>query len=216
MRASARSTSPASTRRQVYRRMPLLKPLPKFSARLVIPAPSAQMNYWDDRSIDVVCSDLARPNPARAAARLPVAPSPYSSGRLRPAISSREPPVRPGWPRPSSHAPARPCPTRACALSTACCRRSRSFCLSGLFPRPFTLAALLFPFVGESGLPLRRLVDGAGGGLLRCTAFRLAGSFRRSFAAAQIGGQFGVLAEGPVGSDGAPENDARLLPWSQR
>ncbi len=33
---------------------------------------------------------------------------------------------------------------------------------SGLFLRPFKLAALLFPFVVESGLSLRSLVDGAG------------------------------------------------------
>ena len=50
----------------------------------------------------------------------------------------------------------------------------------GLFPRPFTLAPLLLPFEGESGLSLRRLVDGAGGRLLRLWAFRLAGGFRRS------------------------------------
>src|SRR3954463_8988149 len=29
----------------------------------------------------------------------------------------------------------------------------------GLLPRPFNIAALLFPFVGESGLSLRSLVD---------------------------------------------------------
>jgi hypothetical protein len=49
-------------------------------------------------------------------------------------------------------------------------------------------AALLFPFVVESGLSLRSLVDGTGRRLLRFTALRLAGGFRRSFAVAQIGG----------------------------
>ena len=58
----------------------------------------------------------------------------------------------------------------------------------GLFLRPFKLAAPLFPFVVESGLSLRSLVDGAGGRLLGLTALRLAGGFRRSFAVAQIGG----------------------------
>jgi hypothetical protein len=45
----------------------------------------------------------------------------------------------------------------------------------GLFLRPFKLAALLFPFVVESGLSLRSLVDGAGGRLLRLTALRPCG-----------------------------------------
>lgn len=47
----------------------------------------------------------------------------------------------------------------------------------GLFLRPFKLPALLLPFVGESGPPLRSLVDGARGRLLRLWAFRLAGGF---------------------------------------
>ena len=59
-----------------------------------------------------------RPKPARAAARRPVAPSPYPSARLRLAISSQESPLRLGWPRPSSHDRAPPCPTRP-----ALCRR---------------------------------------------------------------------------------------------
>ena len=50
----------------------------------------------------------------------------------------------------------------------------------GLFLRPFKLAAPLFPFVGESGLSFRSLVDGARGRLLRLWAFRLAGGFRWS------------------------------------
>ena len=55
---------------------------------------------------------MTETNPARAAARLPIAPSPYPSGLLRFAISSREPRPRPGWRRPASRAPARPCPAQ--------------------------------------------------------------------------------------------------------
>jgi hypothetical protein len=81
----------------------------------------------------------------------------------------------------------------------------------GLFPRSFALAVLPFPFVGESGLPLRRLVDGAGGSLLGFGPLRRADAFRRSSVAAQIGGQFGMFAEGSVGTDGSSEDDARFL-----
>src|ERR1700680_4779423 len=51
---------------------------------------------------------------------------------------------------------------------------------SGLFPRPFKFAALLFPFEGESGLSLCRLVDGAGGIFfaLRPSDFRAASLVR--------------------------------------
>ncbi len=80
----------------------------------------------------------------------------------------------------------------------------------GLFLRPFTFAGPLLPFVGESGLPLRRLVDWPGGNLLRLVACLLAAGVRRSTLAAQIAGQFGMLAERSVGSDGTPENEARL------
>ena len=80
----------------------------------------------------------------------------------------------------------------------------------GLFPYLFAFAARVLPFVGESGLPLRGLVYGPGRILLRFPAFRLAGSLRRLPAAAQIGGQLGMLAEGAVGADGPLENDARL------
>jgi hypothetical protein len=79
----------------------------------------------------------------------------------------------------------------------------------GLFARPFALAPLLLLFEGESGLSLRRLVDGARGRLPRFTAFRLAGRLRWP-GAAKIAGQFSVLAEGSIGSDGAPEHNARL------
>src|ERR671912_2705420 len=48
------------------------------------------------------------------------------------------------------------------------------FLSGGLLPRPFRLAGPLFPFVGESGLPLRSLVDGPRGRLLRLWPFRLA------------------------------------------
>lgn len=85
------------------------------------------------------------------------------------------------------------------------------FLPGGLFLRPFTRAAPFLPFVGERGFPFRRLVDGTRGRLLRNMALRFAGGVRRSSVAAKIGGQFGMLAEGSVGSDRAPENDARLL-----
>jgi hypothetical protein len=79
----------------------------------------------------------------------------------------------------------------------------------GFFARPFTLAPLLLLFEGESGLSLRRFVERTGGGLLRFTALRLADGLRWS-EAAKIGGQLSMLAEGSVGSDGAPENRARF------
>lgn len=44
-----------------------------------------------------------------------------------------------------------------------------------LFARSFALTPLLLLFEGESGLSLRRLVDGARRRLRRSTAFRLAG-----------------------------------------
>jgi hypothetical protein len=44
----------------------------------------------------------------------------------------------------------------------------------------------------------------------RLAAPRLAIGFPRLSAIAEIGGQFGMFAEGPIGSNGAPENDARL------
>jgi len=44
----------------------------------------------------------------------------------------------------------------------------------------------------------------------RLAAPRLAIGFLRLSAIAEIGGQFGMFAEGPIGSNGAPENDARL------
>ena len=48
------------------------------------------------------------------------------------------------------------------------------FLPGGLFPRPLAIAALLLPFVGDSGLLLRRLVGRPGGCLLRFAAGRLA------------------------------------------
>ena len=75
----------------------------------------------------------------------------------------------------------------------------------GLFPCLITFAARLLPSVGESRLPLRGLVCGLGRTLMRFPAFRRAGSFRSFSAPAQIGGQFGMFAEGSVGADGAPE-----------
>ena len=44
------------------------------------------------------------------------------------------------------------------------------FLPGGLFPRPLAIAALLLPFVGDSGLLLRRLVGRPGGCLLRFAA----------------------------------------------
>jgi hypothetical protein len=51
----------------------------------------------------------------------------------------------------------------------------------GLFIRPFKLAAPPFPFVVESRLSLRSLVDGARERPLRLWAFRLAGGNSISF-----------------------------------
>src|SRR4051794_2633947 len=84
------------------------------------------------------------------------------------------------------------------------------FLPGGLFPRLFELAALLFPLVGQSGLPFCRLADRAGRQhrFARC---RSAGGFCRSCVAPQIRRKISVLAERSVGADGAPENDARLL-----
>jgi hypothetical protein len=67
----------------------------------------------------------------------------------------------------------------------------------GLFLRPFKLAAPPFPFVVESGLSFRNLVDGARGRLFRLWAFRLAGGFRWS-SAAKISGQFSMFVNLPL------------------
>ena len=119
---------------------------------------------------------MTETNPARAAARLPIAPSPYPSGLFRLAISSREPRPRPGWRRPASRAPARPCPTQP-----APCRPPvTAFTLllpGGLFLRPFKLAAPPFPFVVESGLSFRNLIDGARGRLFAFGPFDLRAAF---------------------------------------
>ena len=125
-------------------------------------------------------------NPARAAARLPIAPSPYTSGLVRFAISSREPRPRPGWRRPASRAAAQPCPTQPAPIDRPL-TASTLLLPGGLFLRPFKLAAPPFSFVVESGFSFRNLIDGARGTLLRLRAFRLAGGFRWS-AAAKIGG----------------------------
>ena len=47
----------------------------------------------------------------------------------------------------------------------------------GLFPRPFTLAPFLLLFVGESGLSLRRLVDGREEGFFALRPFDLRAAF---------------------------------------
>src|SRR6187399_2227485 len=70
----------------------------------------------------------------------------------------------------------------------------------GLFLRPFKLAAPPFPFVVESGLSFRNLIDGARGRLFRLWDFRLAGGFRWT-SAAKIGRQLGLFAEGSVSSN---------------
>ena len=49
--------------------------------------------------------------------------------------------------------------------------------LGGLFARPFALSPLLLLFEGESGLSLRRLVDGARGRLLCFLPFDLRAAF---------------------------------------
>jgi len=59
---------------------------------------------------------------------------------------------------------------------------------SNLLARPFPLASFMLFFESEGGLSVNLLVDREGRRLLRFTAFRLAGCFRRSFSAAQIGG----------------------------
>jgi hypothetical protein len=51
----------------------------------------------------------------------------------------------------------------------------------GFFPRPFTIAALLLPFVGGSCLPLRRLVDRLEGSLLRFAGLRACGQLSLIF-----------------------------------
>ena len=132
-------------------------------------------------------------NPARAAARLPIAPSLYPSGLFRLAISSRVHRPRPGWRAAASRAPARPCPAQP-----APCRSplpAFSVLLLAASRSPVTLAPLLLLFEGESGLSFRSLVDGARGRFLRLWAFRLAGGFRWS-AAAKIGGQSACSLKG--------------------
>jgi hypothetical protein len=64
-----------------------------------------------------------------------------------------------------------------------------------LFRRPFALAVLLLPFIGENGLTLRRLIAGARGRALRLAAFRLSGGFCRSSAVAEFGRQQGMLKD---------------------
>ena len=151
---------------------------------------------------------MTEANPAPAATQHPIVPSPYPSGLFRLAISSREPRPRPGWRRPASRAPARPCPTQPAPYRPPV----TAFTLllpGGLFLRPFKLATPPFPFVVESGLSFRSLIDGARGRLLPLWAFRLAGGFRWS-SAAKIGGQLGMFAERSIRSNRAPENDAGL------
>src|SRR6202048_4836478 len=79
-----------------------------------------------------------------------------------------------------------------------------------LFLRLFALAALPLPFVGEGSPVFRGLVGGPASGLLRFPFFRLAWSFLRFPADAQLVRQLGVLVEGTDGSDGPFENDAGL------
>src|SRR3981081_1596555 len=72
-----------------------------------------------------------------------------------------------------------------------------------LLPRTFSLALLLLLLVGESGLPFRRLVDRPGGAPRRFLDLRLAASLLWFFVTvAQIGGEFGMLAERSIGADG--------------
>src|ERR1700692_413208 len=96
----------------------------------------------------------------------------------------------------------------ACALSTACCRRSRSFCLavSSLArssSRRFCSRSKARAAFRSAALSTGRAAFSFPCGLPTFGRLRWSG-------AAQIGGQFGVLGEGSVGADGSPENDARL------
>jgi hypothetical protein len=152
---------------------------------------------------------MTETNLARAAARLPIAPSPYPSGFFgsRSLLESLDLGLDGGG------------PLRVLLLGLI----QRSLCLvdrlltaftlllpGTLFARPFALAAPLLLFEGESGLSLRRLVDGARGRPFCPRTFRLAGGFRWP-GTAKIGGQLGMFAEGSVGSNGTPENNARFL-----
>ena len=122
--------------------------------------PEAENRENQTRSVAEWLGDLA----ARAAAPLSILLSPRPSGHLRLARSSRGPPPQLGCLRSSSHAPAPPCPKPL----VPCRRPAPAFTFllpGGRFPRPLKLAAPLLPLVGESGLPLRRLVDGSRGSL---------------------------------------------------
>ena len=147
---------------------------------------------------------MTETNPARAAAQLPIAPSPYPSGLFRFAISSQEPRPRPGWRQPVSRAPARPCPTQP-----APCRPPDGVHAPSAWrplPSPVQARGSSVPVRSRkrpsAPQPCRRGERKA----LRLSAFRLAGGFRWS--AAKIGGQFGMFAERSVRSNRAPENDA--------
>ncbi|MET4386688.1 hypothetical protein ABIB73_002433 [Bradyrhizobium sp. F1.4.3] len=147
-------------------------------------------------------------NPARAAARLPIAPSPCPSGLLRSALSSREPRSRPGWRRPASRAPARPCP-----MQPAPCRPPADgvHAPSAWPPLPSPVQARGAsvpvrrrerPFVLQ---PCRRGERKVSSPLGHATCGR-----RLWSATAKIGGQLGMFAERSVGSNRTPENDAGL------
>jgi hypothetical protein len=125
---------------------------------------------WLTLSVRAPC----RPSLARAAARLPTAPFPYATGHLRLAIFSRDTALGLGWPLPSSRVRTRPCPK-----PPAPCQRPAAGAHApspgGFFLRAFARAAPLLPFVGESGLPLRRLVGGPDVGLLRACGLSTCG-----------------------------------------
>jgi hypothetical protein len=145
-------------------------------------------------------------NPARAAAQLPIAPSPCPSGLfgLRSLLESLGLGLDGGGPL---RVLLLGLVQRSLRLADRLLPAFTLLLPDGLFARPFTLAAPPFPFVVERGLSFRSLVNGARGKLLRLWAFRLAGGFCWS-SAAKIGGQLGIFAERSVGSNRAPQNDA--------
>ena len=79
----------------------------------------------------------------------------------------------------------------------------------GLFARSFALTPLLLLFEGESGLSRRRLVDGTEEGFFAFGPFGLRAVFF-SPEPPRLVGSSSMLAEGSVGSDWAPEHNARF------
>ncbi|MGY2930567.1 hypothetical protein ACVWZ6_000169 [Bradyrhizobium sp. GM6.1] len=168
---------------------------------------SRSINVWRG-SWPLLVDAATEANPARAARRLPIAPSPYPSGLVRFAISSQEPRPRPESPRLSLPAPARPCPTQPVP-----CRPPADgvHAPSAWRPLPSTVQA-----PGASApvrrrerpsapQPCRRGEGKASSPLGLSTCGRLSLILRR-----QDRWALGMFAERSVGSNRAPENDAGL------